>query len=140
MRGRFMRLRIATMAGAISLALGQPIAALDSNTGHFVAGTTVIFVTAAYCDEFEFVEHGIARTGDRNGIDRSIMRATINALLAQMDGPYDPKYLIPEITVLVRDTIVALKRTLAKNKSGNCKDYGDNGVEAGMLRRKNGRR
>ena len=61
---------------------------------------------------------------------------TANALLAQMDRPYDPKYLIPEITVLVRDTIVGLKRTLAKNKSGNCKDYGDNGVEAGMLRRR----
>jgi hypothetical protein len=36
---------------------------------------------------------------DRNGIDQSIVRATANALLAQMDRPYDPKYLIPEITV-----------------------------------------
>jgi hypothetical protein len=32
--------------------------------------------------------------------------------------------------------MVGVKRTLAKNKNGNCKDYGDNGVEAGMLRRK----
>ena len=60
--------------------------------------------------------------------------------LLRWTAPYDPKDLVPEITALVRDTIVALKRTLAKNKSGNCKDYGDNGVEAGMLRRKNGRR
>jgi len=135
-----MRLRTVTMAGAISLALNQPVVALDSNTGLFVAGMTLIYVTAAYCDEFELVENGIVRAADRNGIDQSIVRATANALLAQMDRPYDPKYLIPEITVLVRDTIVALKRTLAKNKSGNCKDYGDNGVEAGMLRRKNGRR
>jgi len=128
------------MARAISLALNQPVAALDSNTGLFVAGMTLIYVTAAYCDEFELVENGIVRAADRNGIAQSIVRATANALLAQMDRPYDPKYLIPEITVLVRDMIVALKRTLAKNKSGNCKDYGDNGVEAGMLRRKNGRR
>ena len=135
-----MRLRTVTMAGAISLALNQPVAALDSNTGLFVAGMTLIYVTAAYCDEFELVENGIVRAADRNGIAQSIVRATANALLAQMDRPYDPKYLIPEITVLVRDMIVALKRTLAKNKSGNCKDYGDNGVEAGMLRRKNGRR
>jgi hypothetical protein len=135
-----MRLRIATMAGVILFALTRPAAALDSNTGLFVAGMTLIYVTAEYCDEFELVENGIARAADRNGIDQSIVRATANALLAQMDRPYDPKYLIPEITVLVRDTIVALKRTLAKNKSGNCKDYGDNGVEAGMLRRKNGRR
>ena len=132
-----MRLRIATMAGAILLAPIRPAAALDSNTGLFVAGMTLIHVTAAYCDEFELVENGIARVADRIDIDQSVMRATANALLAQMDRPYDPKYLIPEITVLVRDTIVALKRTLAK---GNCKDYGDNGVEAGMLRRKNGRR
>ena len=135
-----MRLRTVTMAGAISLALNQPVVALDSNTGLFVAGMTLIHVTAAYCDEFELVENGIVRAADRNGIAQSIVRATANALLAQMDRPYDPKYLIPEITVLVRDMIVALKRTLAKNKSGNCKDYGDNGVEAGMLRRKNGRR
>ena len=135
-----MRLRTVTMAGAISLALNQPVAALDSNTGLFVAGMTLIHVTAAYCDEFELVENGIARAADRNGIDQSIVRATANALLAQMDRPYDPKYLIPEITVLVRDTIGALKRTLAKNKSGNCMDYGDNGVEAGMLRRKSVRK
>src|SRR6516165_7579764 len=121
-----MRLRTVTMAGAILLSLNQPVAALDSNTGLFVAGMTLIYVTAAYCDEFELVENGIARAADRSGIDQSIVRATANALLAQMDRPYDPKYLIPEITVLVRDTIVALKRTLAK---GNCKDYGDNGVE-----------
>ena len=100
---------------------------------------TLIYVTAAYCDEFELVENGIARVADRNGIDQSIVRAAANALLAQMDRPYDPKYLTPEITVLVRDTIVGLKRTLAKNKSGNCKDYGDNGVEAGMLRRRSSR-
>ena len=135
-----MRLRTVTMAGAISLALNQPVVALDSNTGLFVAGMTLIYVTAAYCDEFELVENGIVRAADRNGIAQSIVRATANALLVQMDRPYDPKYLIPEITVLVRDMIVALKRTLAKNKNGNCKDYGDNGVEAGMLRRKNGRR
>ena len=135
-----MRLRTVTMAGAISLALNQPVVALDSNTGLFVAGMTLIYVTAAYCDEFELIENGIARAADRNGIDQSIVRATANALLAQMDRPYHPKYLIPEITVLVRDMIVPLKRTLAKNKGGNCKDYGGNGVEAGMLRRKNGRR
>jgi hypothetical protein len=135
-----MRLRTVTMAGAISLALNQPVVALDSNTGLFVAGMTLIYVTAAYCDEFELIENGIARAADRNGIDQSIVRATANALLAQMDRPYDPKYLIPEITVLVRDMIVPLKRTLAKNKGGNCKDYGGNGVEAGMLRRKNGSR
>ena len=135
-----MRLRTVTMAGAISLALNQPVVALDSNTGLFVAGMTLIYVTAAYCDEFELIENGIARAADRNGIDQSIVRATANALLAQMDRPYDPKYLIPEITVLVRDMIVPLKRTLAKNKGGNCKDYGGNGVEAGMLRRKNERR
>ena len=134
-----MRLRIATMAGAILLALTRPAAALDSNTSLFVAGITLIYVTAVYCDEFEVVENGIALAADRNGIDQSVVRATANALLAQMDRPYDPKYLIPEITVLVRDTIVGLKRTLAKNKSGNCKDYGDNGVEAGMLRRRSGR-
>ena len=135
-----MRLRIATMAGAILLAPIRPAAGLDSNTGLFVAGMTLIHVTAAYCDEFELVENGIARAADRNGIDQSIVRATANALLAQMDRPYDPKYLIPEITVLVRDMIVPLKRTLAKNKSGNCMDYGDNGVEAGMLRRKSVRK
>ena len=135
-----MRLRTVTMAGAISLALNQPVAALDSNTGLFFAGMTLIYVTAAYCDEFELVENGIVRAADRNGIAQSIVRATANALLAQMDRPYDPKYLIPEITVLVRDMIVPLKRTLAKNKGGNCKDYGGNGVEAGMLRRKNGSR
>ena len=134
-----MSLRIATMAGAILLALTRSAAALDSNTSLFVAGMTLIYVTAVYCDEFEVVENGIARAADRNGIDQSIVRATANALLAQMDRPYDTEYLIPEITVLVRDTIVGLKRTLAKNKSGNCKDYGDNGVEAGMLRRRSGR-
>ena len=134
-----MSLRIATMAGAILLALTRSAAALDSNTSLFVAGMTLIYVTAVYCDEFEVVENGIARAADRNGIDQSIVRATANALLAQMDRPYDPEYLIPEITVLVRDTIVGLKRTLAKNKSGNCKDYGDNGVEAGMLRRRSSR-
>ena len=99
-----MRLRTVTMAGAISLALNQPVAALDSNTGLFFAGMTLIYVTAAYCDEFELVENGIVRAADRNGIAQSIVRATANALLAQMDRPYDPKYLIPEITVLVRDT------------------------------------
>ena len=135
-----MRLRTVTMAGAISLALGQPIAALDGNTGHFVAGTTVIFVTAAYCDEFEFVEHGIARAADRNGVDRSIMRGTVNALLAQMDGPYDPKYLIPEITALVRDTMVGVKRTFAWDKNAACKEYGDIAVESGILRRRDGGR
>ena len=86
-----MRLRIATMAGAILLALTRPAAALDSNTSLFVAGMTLIYVTAAYCDEFELVENGIARVADRNGIDQSIVRAAANALLAQMDRPYDPK-------------------------------------------------
>jgi len=52
---------------------------------------TLIYVTAAYCDEFELVENGIARVADRNGIDQSIVRAAANALLAQMDRPYDPK-------------------------------------------------
>ena len=40
-----MRLRTVTMAGAISLALNQPVAALDSNTGLFFAGMTLIYVT-----------------------------------------------------------------------------------------------
>src|SRR3974390_2227675 len=67
-----MRLRIATMAGAILLALIRPAAALDSNTGLFVAGMTLIYVTAAYCDDNqeqistfkEYIERQVAANRD----------------------------------------------------------------------------
>ena len=106
----------------------------------FVAGMTLIYVTAAYCDEFELVENGIARAAHRNGIDQSVVRATANALLAEMDRPYDPKDLVPEITALVRDTMVGVKRTFAWDKNAACKEYGDIAVESGILRRRDGGR
>ena len=67
-----MRLRIATMAGAILLAPIRPAAALDSNTGLFVAGMTLIYVTAAYCDDNqeqistfkEYIERQVAANRD----------------------------------------------------------------------------
>ena len=90
MKGRFHETENCHDGGSNLLALTRPAAALDSNTSLFVAGMTLIYVTAAYCDEFELVENGIARVADRNGIDQSIVRAAANALLAQMDRPYDP--------------------------------------------------
>ena len=60
------------MAGAILLALIRPAAALDSNTGLFVAGMTLIYVTAAYCDDNqeqistfkEYIERQVAANRD----------------------------------------------------------------------------
>jgi hypothetical protein len=137
-RGVSMRLRMAAIAGAVSLALNQPAAALDGNSAVFVAGMTVFYVTATYCEGFEFVEKGLQKAAERNGIDPAIARAAANAIFTQMDAPYDPKDLIPEVTILVRDTIVGVKRTIAENRVENCKNYGESAVNAGILRRKNG--
>jgi hypothetical protein len=116
-----MRLRIGAMAGAVSLALNQPAAALESNSGIYVAGMAAVYVTASCCDGFEFVENGLAKAADRNGIDPATARAAANAIFAQMDVPYDPKDLIPEVTILVRDTIIGVKRTIAENRIENCR-------------------
>jgi hypothetical protein len=116
-----MRLRIGAMAGAVSLALNQPAAALESNSGIYVAGMAAVYVTASCCDGFEFVENGLAKAADRNGIDPATARAAANAIFAQMDVPYDPKDLIPEVTILVRDTTIGVKRTIAENRIENCR-------------------
>jgi hypothetical protein len=133
-----MKLRaLCASAVALTLAFSTPASAMDENLASFTVAATSAIAIAASCDGLTVVEGALPKLADRNGVTPDEAQAIVQAVLAQAGQPYDKSALIPEITVVVRDTVRQSFRMLSgPDKSVMCGKVADSAVEAGFLRRK----
>jgi hypothetical protein len=125
-------------AVALALAFTTPASALSDNVRSFTIASTSALAIATSCDGFTVVEGALPKLADRNGVSEEQAQAILAAILAQADQPYDKTDLIPEITVVVRDTMREAFRMLkgGRDRADMCGKVANSAVEAGFIRRK----
>jgi hypothetical protein len=124
-------------AVALTLALTTPASALNDNVRSFTIAATSALAIATSCNGLTVVEGALPKLADRNGVSEAQADAILQAILAQADQPYDRSALIPEITVVVRDTVRESFRMLqGEDRAAMCGKVANSAVEAGFIRRK----
>ncbi|MCA1379454.1 hypothetical protein I6F34_01295 [Bradyrhizobium sp. BRP05] len=124
-------------AVALALVFTTPASALSDNVRSFTIAATSALAIAVGCDGYTVVEGALPKLADRNGVSEEQAQAILAAMLAQAGHDYDRSDLIPEITVVVRDTVHQAFRMLdGRDRADMCGKVANSAVEAGFIRRK----
>lgn len=128
---------LAASAVALTLAFSTPALAVSKTDKEFAILVTASFSLAFVCPGYELVDGSAEKAADRNGADfDTVGPAIANAFKAQFDLPYQRTALIPEISVVVRQTLNEINDDLTRNQRQTCAKWGEILVPIGLIRRK----
>jgi hypothetical protein len=102
----------------------------------YVALMTMSIGITNMCDGYDVDDMNELKFAQEHGVDiHRLGPATFNALEFVVGSNYDPKALIPEVTLLVRSVSDKMNHDVSKSgKAAVCKLYGKHLTAAGFLR------
>jgi hypothetical protein len=109
-------------------------AALSSEEQSYVAIALNPLSVANLCD-YNIVNGGLAKLGDRTGVDNKIGDATVEAIKAAIGTDYDSSLLIPEVTRFV-NAIIGPMAEATKNKPAYCRKFAPVLLNYGTIEKK----